>query len=257
MNTTVTQQAPTYLPHQIPPAQLWIGNAELCTTQVITFLQRYFCSNQGCNVCTACRQINDQQHHSVHWLAPTNYYTLQDLAIIPSTISYALATGHHHFFIITQADFLTAQCANSLLKSLEEPPTGYHFILLVQREESLLPTIRSRCVIHHVHGSTQTVQHEKIWHIFTQKTAPNPTTFLKELDQAKMNEQESIDFIDQLLIYWINRTKNALLNQEMNDYDNAQRMVELFKQASLLSPMPGSSNLFWKNLFLKMNACKN
>lgn len=252
MNTTLVQQAPTYLPHQIPPAQLWIGNAELCTAQVVTFLQQYFCAHKGCNVCATCRQISDQQHHSIHWLAPTNHYTLQDLASIPTTISYALESGSHHFFIITKADFLTAQCANSLLKSLEEPPMGYHFILLVQREDSLLPTIRSRCVIHHIHGAMHTVQHEKIWTIFTKKIASNPITFLKELEQAKMNEQESIELIDQLLVYWINQTKDALATNKLDDYQDAQHMVQLFKQASLMPPMPGSSNLLWKNLFLKI-----
>src|SRR5205823_1504040 len=35
--------------------------------------------------------------------------------------------------------------ANTLLKTLEEPPAGTHFVLVTSRAPSLLPTIRSRC----------------------------------------------------------------------------------------------------------------
>ena len=40
---------------------------------------------------------------------------------------------------------LTVEAANSLLKSIEEPPEGTLFILEARTEEELLPTIRSRC----------------------------------------------------------------------------------------------------------------
>ncbi len=37
--------------------------------------------------------------------------------------------------------------ANKLLKTLEEPPRGTHFVLVTAKPSSLLPTIRSRCQI--------------------------------------------------------------------------------------------------------------
>jgi DNA polymerase III subunit delta' len=51
------------------------------------------------------------------------------------------------FIIIDQADSLTTQAANALLKSIEEPPEGVHFILITSNVAMLLPTIRSRCQI--------------------------------------------------------------------------------------------------------------
>ena len=38
-----------------------------------------------------------------------------------------------------------AEAANAILKTLEEPKRGVHFVLLSERPERLLPTIRSRC----------------------------------------------------------------------------------------------------------------
>lgn len=47
-------------------------------------------------------------------------------------------------FIIRRADELTQSAANAMLKILEEPRQGTHFILLSARPERLLTTIRSR-----------------------------------------------------------------------------------------------------------------
>lgn len=47
--------------------------------------------------------------------------------------------------IIEDAEQMTEQAQNSLLKSLEEPPKGFVFILISSSPEKLLPTIRSRC----------------------------------------------------------------------------------------------------------------
>jgi DNA polymerase-3 subunit delta' len=47
--------------------------------------------------------------------------------------------------IVDEADRLTDDAENALLKSLEEPPTASVFILVTSRPETLLATVRSRC----------------------------------------------------------------------------------------------------------------
>jgi DNA polymerase-3 subunit delta' len=49
-------------------------------------------------------------------------------------------------FIVLAADELSPQAANTLLKTLEEPPPRTHFILVTSRPSKLLTTIRSRSV---------------------------------------------------------------------------------------------------------------
>lgn len=53
--------------------------------------------------------------------------------------------GGRRAVIIDPADDLEKNAANALLKSLEEPPAGTVFLLVVHRPGQLLPTIRSRC----------------------------------------------------------------------------------------------------------------
>lgn len=48
--------------------------------------------------------------------------------------------------IINSADQMTPGASNALLKTLEEPPAFAQIILLANRPELLLPTIRSRCL---------------------------------------------------------------------------------------------------------------
>lgn len=52
--------------------------------------------------------------------------------------------------IITQAQNLTPEAQNALLKTLEEPPENVTIILLAEKESQLLPTVVSRCVISHL-----------------------------------------------------------------------------------------------------------
>jgi DNA polymerase-3 subunit delta' len=49
------------------------------------------------------------------------------------------------FFVIDEAEALTEQAMNALLKSLEEPPATSHVVLVTSAPQALLPTIRSRC----------------------------------------------------------------------------------------------------------------
>jgi DNA polymerase III subunit delta' len=57
-------------------------------------------------------------------------------------------TSHHggaKLVLIHPAEALNVNAANALLKNLEEPPPGTHFLLVAHRWHQLLPTIRSRC----------------------------------------------------------------------------------------------------------------
>jgi DNA polymerase-3 subunit delta' len=55
--------------------------------------------------------------------------------------------GPHRSYVLDQAHLMTEEGANTLLKGLEEPPPGTHFLLVSAAPEALLPTIRSRCQV--------------------------------------------------------------------------------------------------------------
>ena len=57
----------------------------------------------------------------------------------------AAPPGCHRWILVEDAHRLNGASANMLLKTLEEPPAGTHFLLVTHRPEAMLQTIRSRC----------------------------------------------------------------------------------------------------------------
>ena len=53
----------------------------------------------------------------------------------------------YKIYIVPNADLMTVQAQNALLKTIEEPPAYAVIFLLTENAETLLPTIRSRCVM--------------------------------------------------------------------------------------------------------------
>lgn len=64
--------------------------------------------------------------------------------LVLARIGFSPHEGRALVFIVRDADELTQQAANALLKTLEEPPQRTHFVLLTSRPNRLLDTIRSR-----------------------------------------------------------------------------------------------------------------
>ncbi len=61
------------------------------------------------------------------------------------SLSIGTHRGGNRVILIYPLEMLRPDSANTLLKSLEEPPTNTIFILLADRLDRVLPTIRSRC----------------------------------------------------------------------------------------------------------------
>ena len=53
--------------------------------------------------------------------------------------------GCHRWILVEDAHRLNGASGNMLLKILEEPPPGTHFLLVTHRPDAMLQTIRSRC----------------------------------------------------------------------------------------------------------------
>jgi DNA polymerase-3 subunit delta' len=65
-------------------------------------------------------------------------------AIVLANAAFPPHEGRARVFILRRAEEMSTGAANALLKTLEEPRQGTHFVLLTSRPDRLLPTIRSR-----------------------------------------------------------------------------------------------------------------
>lgn len=109
--------------------------------------QALICPHGGCGACEACVRVARHTHSDVHYLAPesaTGYLIGQTRDLIDE-VALAPIRAAHKVYILDRADQLRANSANSLLKTLEEPPEDVTFILLGTSSDTILPTIVSRC----------------------------------------------------------------------------------------------------------------
>ena len=232
------------------PSHLWIGNESTLIKKTEEALQRVFCKDNGCGTCVTCKQIIDRQYSDLLWLCPEKNYTLDQLEPVFKTASFALDAQQVFFFVLQKADFFNQSCANALLKILEEPPTGYHFILLAERMEYMLPTIRSRCLIAQFQSIERQQEVHQIVSWFKQLNFPDAAIFGQKVDQANLSDRESLVFVDELFAYWTEQySQNTDDEKKMK---KIQKIITILKKALEQPPMPGSSKIFWKDLYLQI-----
>ncbi|MEA2434038.1 MAG: polymerase subunit delta [Actinomycetota bacterium] len=101
----------------------------------------------GCGECSTCLRILRQRYPDVHHISAEGTFILVD-QIRESVLAEAVRSpfeGITKVFIIEESDRMNPTAQNALLKTLEEPEAATVFILISNREEELLDTVRSRC----------------------------------------------------------------------------------------------------------------
>ena len=103
-----------------------------------------------CGECKSCMQAKNANQPDIITVRHEKPATISvddireqlngDIMIKPYSSPYKV-------YIIPEADIMSVQAQNALLKTLEEPPEYAVIFLLTENADSLLPTIRSRCVM--------------------------------------------------------------------------------------------------------------
>ncbi len=105
--------------------------------------------SKPCNICSSCIQMDTQNHPDVIYLYPTKKtgYGIDDVREqMVSDINIKPYRSKYKIYIIDQADTMTIQAQNSILKTIEEPPEYGIFFMLAVNSKKFLPTILSRAV---------------------------------------------------------------------------------------------------------------
>ncbi|HUV05612.1 MAG TPA: DNA polymerase III subunit delta' [Armatimonadota bacterium] len=102
----------------------------------------------ACGTCLSCIRIEAGTDADVQVISPAGDQTkIDQMHEMIRSLSFAPLSGRYRVFIIEQADTLNPSSENAILKILEEPPPYAVLILISNNPNSLLPTIRSRCLI--------------------------------------------------------------------------------------------------------------
>ena len=111
--------------------------------------------SEPCGECRSCVQTKNGNQPDIITIQHEKPATISvddirgqiggDILIKPYSSPYKI-------YIIPEADLMSVQAQNALLKTLEEPPEYAVIFLLTENADSLLATIRSRCVILKLHN---------------------------------------------------------------------------------------------------------
>ncbi len=124
------------------------GKKLLATTYAMT-LQCEAGGTEPCQKCDSCKKALGKNHPDIIMVNHEKPGTISideireqvihDVAIKPYS-------SPHKVYIIPDAEMMTVQAQNALLKTIEEPPEYAVIMLLTSNVDALLPTIQSRCV---------------------------------------------------------------------------------------------------------------
>lgn len=141
-----------------------IGKRHLANAFTAYLLCENSAENQACGVCDACRWYSMGNHPDFRMVELEDTATQEESGVssskkksIPTQIGidqiraledFVNIGSHRHgrrVVLIDRVELMTTAAANALLKILEEPTEGLHFILVSNAWRKLLPTLRSRC----------------------------------------------------------------------------------------------------------------
>lgn len=214
----------------------------------------------SCGLCPACLKVQQLQHPDLHFVFPviqsiakTSDHFLEEWraqiienpyfdlfqwtqTIDPKMRKPIIGTeeskeiikklnlkgfeGGSKVMIIWLAEHMNADCANKLLKILEEPPSQTFFILVSEDPESLIATIQSR---------TQIIRIPKI-------DAPSLSDYLQEIFSQTPNSADAIaSFADGSLLEAISYLKSSDNQDQQHEY--FVRMMRVCYKKDVISMM--------------------
>jgi len=104
------------------------------------------CEKRPCGSCSSCIKIAGGNHPDILLFQPEKrLIRIDEMRRMNKEVQFRPFEGRVRVFVVDQAETMTPEAANSILKTLEEPPETSRIILVSAFPHRLLPTVRSRC----------------------------------------------------------------------------------------------------------------
>lgn len=133
---------------------------EMPKVAALQLAKTHFCKNPPatfCKGCSSCQRIDKGIYPDLIWLSSQDEEPLkvENIREIIYQMEVAPLEGIGKVCVIEKAHEMNAACANALLKTIEEPKPGRHFVLLTSQLGNLIPTLLSRSLVFHFKPHSQ------------------------------------------------------------------------------------------------------
>ena len=139
--------------NKVSHSYLMIGISGIGKKMIATeFAKGILClsENKSCNYCKSCIEFDGNNNPDFLCIEPEgSSIKIGQIRELQKRIQEKPIISEKKVYIIDQADLMTKEAQNCLLKTLEEPPEFATIILVGTNENVFLTTIKSRCMILH------------------------------------------------------------------------------------------------------------
>ena len=113
------------------------AKAILCTSE----------NNKPCNICKSCVEFNTNNNANFNLINEEgSAIKIEQIRNVQIKIAEKPINSNYKVYLINDAELMTQEAQNCLLKTLEEPPEYIVIILITSNENKVLNTIKSRCM---------------------------------------------------------------------------------------------------------------
>ena len=138
---------------KVSHSYLFIGQAGIGKKMLAKeFAKAVLCleNNKCCDTCKSCLEFDSQNNPDFVLIKPEgNNIKIEQIRNMQRKVQEKPIISGKKIYIIDNADLMTQEAQNALLKTLEEPPEFVTIILIGENENAFLATIKSRCMILH------------------------------------------------------------------------------------------------------------
>ena len=130
--------------------------------------------------CKSCLMLNKNSNPDYLEITPDGKtIKIEQIRKLQEKIAEKPIISNRKIYVIDDADLMSEESQNCLLKTLEEPPEYAVIILIASNEKNLLSTIRSRCIL---------VKFDSLTNDEIRAILPNiPDEFISTLDGSLQN----------------------------------------------------------------------
>lgn len=196
------------------------------------FSKTWLCTdeNKPCGKCKSCLQLDGENHPDFNVIeAEDGSIKIDQIRPIVEKVLEKPIISDKKIYLINDADKMTIQAQNCLLKVLEEPPKYVMIILIGTSESQFLNTIKSRCV---------TIKFEKI-----------PNEELKKYLEQNNDFQNVTQ--DMLEIYDGSIGKAMKMKGQEEKYQSIKKLIDSLENTTELQVLKNASFLYDEKIDMK------
>lgn len=202
--------------NKLSHSYLFVGTQGIGKKMIATeFAKMILCldDNKYCNHCKSCIEFDTNNNPDFVLISSDgNNIKIEQIRDIQKRIQEKPIISEKKVYIIDNADLMTTEAQNCLLKTLEEPPEFAVIILIGSNSNTFLPTIKSRCTIMN----------------FNKISDEEMTKYLREKCDVKNIDQ------NMLYMYQGSIGKALELKEKQEEYKNIENIINNINRYDLI-----------------------